>query len=166
MFGLDPKTPGLGDLLRDPELAVIDAVRVIPQSPNLMVIASGDNVQTPAELLMSPRFAELLEKLAGKFQHVIVDTPPLLAVSDPVTICRQVHGVLLALRIGRTTRRQAERCMDMLEDAQANVIGIVGNAFAADHAALRYGYGDYVNDSGAYAAYSAYGPYAKRKGKA
>ena len=61
----------------------------------------------PAELLTSPRFQEVVQDLREQFDFVLIDTPPLLAVTDPAVVTPRVDGVLLALRIVRNGRPDA-----------------------------------------------------------
>jgi capsular exopolysaccharide synthesis family protein len=95
--------------------------------PGLSVLAAGPKPSNPSELLTSPAFAQLLEKLREEFELVIVDTPPMLAVTDPAVVAPRVDGVLLVLRWTRISRPGAEQAKDLLDAVGANVLGVVVN---------------------------------------
>ncbi len=81
----------------------------------------------PAELLTAPRLQELLETLRADFDLVLIDTPPLLAVSDPSVLAPRVDGVVLTIRITRNGRPAAERASEMLRGLGARVLGVAVN---------------------------------------
>ena len=74
--------------------------------PNLDIMSSGPVPPNPSELLNSPRFNELgRELLAAGYEHILYDSPPLLAVSDPVIIASRVETAIIVVRAGKTTRQ-------------------------------------------------------------
>src|SRR5262249_33093091 len=95
--------------------------------PGVWVLAAGTKPSNPAELLTSPAFEQLLEQLRNDFDLVIIDTPPVLAVTDPAVVAPRVDGVLLVVRLTRITRHGAEQAKDLLDSVGANVIGVVAN---------------------------------------
>lgn len=135
LFGLPAGEPGLA-AAADGEADVFAVVKPTPVE-QLSVIPCGPTPQTPAELLSSPRFAEVLKALKGRFDFVIVDTPPLLAVSDPRVVAQRADAVLLTLRLTSTSRADGERAAEMLGDLGVNVLGVAVNATRPDE-----GYGD------------------------
>jgi Mrp family chromosome partitioning ATPase len=103
--------------------------------------------------LTSPKFKDLLEEVRKRFDFVIVDTPPLLAVTDPCAVAPRVDGVILTLRVGPRTRSSAIRATEMLDAIGANVFGIVVNGVGALSAE-----GAYTYDSNSYGSrYYRYG---------
>ncbi len=98
---------------------------------NLSILPCGPRPSNPAELLTSPRFAELLALFRERFDFVIVDTPPLLAVSDPMVVAPRVDAVMVTMRLTHNGRPNAERAKEMLATIGANVLGIVVNGFGA-----------------------------------
>jgi capsular exopolysaccharide synthesis family protein len=94
---------------------------------NLFVLPCGPRPANPAELLTSPRFKELLDGLRDRYDFVLIDTPPLLAVSDPSVVAPRVDGVLLTIRVSKNGRPQAERAKEMLTTLGANILGVVVN---------------------------------------
>lgn len=102
------------------------AVQVTPVD-GLWIMPSGPIPPNPAELLSSPRFAELLETVRPDFDYVIVDTPPLLAVTDPCVVAGRVDGLVLVLRLSRQGRPHAERARQILLSLGVKVLGVVVN---------------------------------------
>ncbi len=77
--------------------------------PGLFVLPCGPHPPNPAELLNRPKLKELLEYLRGQYDFVIVDTPPILAVTDPCVVVPHVDGVILTIRVGKNVRPHAQR---------------------------------------------------------
>jgi succinoglycan biosynthesis transport protein ExoP len=125
----------------------------------VFVLPCGPVPSNPAELLTGPRFKELLDVLREQFDFVIVDTPPLLAVSDPSVVAPRVDGVLLALRVSKNGRPSAERAKEALNSLGANILGVVVNGVGSD-AGASYGY-----ESGQY-GYGYYRHYSEDAGDA
>lgn len=112
---------------------------------NLSLMPAGIIPPDPAELLTSQRFPELLETLRQKYDYVIVDSAPLLAVTDPSIVAACVDGVLLTIRISKDGRVHAERAKDILDSMNANIVGVVVNAVERNgdtsYGNFGYGYG-------------------------
>jgi capsular exopolysaccharide synthesis family protein len=117
-----------------------DAIQPGPL-PHLDVMTAGPRETNRAELLLSPRFAEMLNVLRERYDYVIVDTPPVLAVSDPAAIGAMVDGVMLVLRINRQTRLHAVRARETLDLVGARLIGVVVNALGDSSAVQGFGTG-------------------------
>lgn len=115
---------------------------------NLFVLPGGSRTKNPAELLVRPEFSQLLHVLREKFDYVIIDTPPVLVVTDPCGVAAQVDGVLVAMRLGRQTRDLGRRTLEQLRDVGAVIAGIVINGVDEGDT---YGYGAYR-----YADYKGY----------
>lgn len=112
--------------------------------PFLSIMPGGKRPSNPAELLSSQRFAELLEVLRAKFDMVVVDTPPLLAVSDPSAVAAIVDGVVLTMRLRRNVKPLVTRAHKILESVDANILGIVVNGVSQEAGyGYNYGYRDY-----------------------
>ncbi len=108
--------------------------------PNLSVLPCGPRPANPAELLTSPRFKELLDIIRAQYDFVIVDTPPLLVVTDPCVVAPRVDGVIMAIRVTKNGRPFAERAKEILGSLGANVIGVVVNGLGSQGGG-KYGYG-------------------------
>jgi capsular exopolysaccharide synthesis family protein len=120
------QAPGLSSVLSGEEAAE----RVIRSTlvANLAVLPAGHNPGlNPAELLASDRLSEILEELAGRFAHIVIDAPPLFGVSDSMILAPRVDGVLLVLRQGRATREAAQEAVELIRSLRARVLGVVLN---------------------------------------
>ncbi len=133
MFGVDTSI-GLASVVGD-EAELQDTIRVTA-APNLWLIPCGAPPSNPAERLNSPRFKELVALLRERYDFVLIDTPPLLAVTDPCIVTACVDGVLLTMRLSKNGRPEAERAKGILDSLSASVLGIVVNGLEKGH---RYG---------------------------
>ena len=96
--------------------------------PNLFVITAGRTPPNPSELLASERMNHLIANLAhGPFDWVVIDTPPVLAVTDAVIIAQKVAGVVFVIGSEMTRRVHAERALETLQSGRARGIGVVLN---------------------------------------
>ena len=91
---------------------------------NLQLLASGPKPPNPADMLGSKRIDEIISTLVEKFDIVLFNTPPVLAVTDAAVLGVKVDGVLLAINAGKTRRDHAERAKELLEKAHVRVIGV------------------------------------------
>jgi capsular exopolysaccharide synthesis family protein len=106
--------------------------------PGLFVLPAGPTPPNPAELLHTNRFAELIGELCGRFDRVILDSPPTSAVTDPAIISNLVDGALLVVRAGATTREAAYFARRQLDDAKAKILGVIVNCI--DYRDKSHGY--------------------------
>lgn len=141
---------GLSSLLSNSRGSVDNSLRRTP-FPFLHVLPAGQQTKEASELLLRPRFKEIVDDLAERSRIVLVDTPPILAVSDAASLAKVVDGFLLVVRAGKTKEEQVRESMRILNGAGADVIGIVVNDLDRSQA-LGYGYGYYGY------GYSSYGP--------
>ena len=110
----------------------------------LTVMPCGAKPQNPAELSSSPQVKTLIEEMREEFDFVIIDTPPMLAVTDPSPIAARVDGVVLCIRIKKNVRVSAERATQMINNLGANCIGLVVNGVGAQSGyGSQYTYGAY-----------------------
>lgn len=130
--------PGIVDVLRG-NAEVDDAIHQT-EVENFFAMPCGGRPNNPSELLAMPEYEQLLEVLREKFDYVIVDTPPVLVVTDPCSVAPRVDGVLLCVRLSRHTRDFGRRALEQLRDVGANMTGIVINGVEEADA---YGYGNY-----------------------
>ena len=115
-----------------------DAAVQTTEVPNLHLMSCGPRPHNPSELLTSPQFADLLEVVREQYDFVLIDTPPVLAVTDPGIVSARVDGVIMCLRIRKNGRPSAVRARKVLHDLDANMLGIVVNGI--DHRSGSYGY--------------------------
>jgi succinoglycan biosynthesis transport protein ExoP len=97
------------------------------QIPNLSVLPCGPIPPNPAELLGSDQMRKLLDELVGHFDHVVIDTPPVVAFADPVILSTMVDGVILVVRGGFSSRGIVLRSRQILTDVGAKIYGVVLN---------------------------------------
>jgi capsular exopolysaccharide synthesis family protein len=129
-----------------------DALQLYPAQPNLFVLPSGPVPPNPAELIGSDSMAEMCAALAKRFDHVIIDSPPVLAVTDATIMAGLVDRVILVAESGKTHRAGLMRTRAILENAGASILGVVLNKLDVSREGYYgYGYGYY--------AYSRYGKY-------
>lgn len=95
--------------------------------PNLWLTPSGPIPPNPSELLSSERMREWLRMVRSRFDVVVVDTPPALAVTDSTILGVLADGVVLTLRAGKVTREDSRLCRDRLRYAGVKVLGVVLN---------------------------------------
>jgi succinoglycan biosynthesis transport protein ExoP len=104
------------------------------------LITAGFPPPNPHELIESKRMAELLQELSLDYDLVVIDTPPLLSVSDAIPLIGRVDGVLIVSRLGATTSDAARRLASELKGLNAPVLGIVANGLRTRAQAYYYGY--------------------------
>lgn len=112
--------------------------------PNLWVVTTGQIPPNPSELLMHLRFEQLLELLGKQFDILIVDAPPILAVSDAAIIGRNVGATLMVARSGCNPLRELEQAVKRLNQSGVQVKGFVFNDLDTNRQRYRYGYKGYV----------------------
>ncbi len=138
IFGLENQAKGLSTLIEG--TSTFDESTLATDVPNLFLIPCGPRPANPAELLTVPRFPQLLEELRQLYDIVIVDTPPLLAVSDPCIVAPRVDGVILNILLNKNARTCSVRACEMLASIDAKVLGLVINCFDSKMRAGSYGY--------------------------
>lgn len=134
---------GLSTILRD-ERPIADCVaeNLKPSGAhNLDVIPSGPRPMNPAELLSSDRFSELLAWAETMYDQVVVDAPPVLAVTDPAIVGRLADGVLLVVRPDKNRRKMVIRAAESFHSVGIPVLGIVANHLTPESGGDYYGYG-------------------------
>lgn len=95
--------------------------------PNLFVLPCGPTPPNPAELLQTEKFSVLVQSLLDRYDRVIFDSPPLLAVTDAAVLSRVADGIVLIVRAGRTTRDALYRAKRQIENVNAHIAGVIIN---------------------------------------
>jgi len=136
---------GLGALLR--KSATFDELVVgCADVPNLYVLPAGPiNLQEDTELLVSG-FKDLVERWREQFDHIIIDTPPVLAMTDAVRMSVEADSVILVIRSGQIGKDEFLRAQDVLLKVNARLSGFVLNGAELDSSDFRYFYGYYGRD--------------------
>ncbi len=119
-LGVNPPQ-GLSEILKG-ECSVPDALFHIDMD-NLSFVSCGNVPENPAELLGSDRMQSFLLDMKTQFDHIIVDTPPIISVTDAGIIGAQSDGVLLVIQAGRTQRGIIRRAAELLHQSHAKVLG-------------------------------------------
>jgi capsular exopolysaccharide synthesis family protein len=125
-FGLNGKI-GLTSVLTG-SVALKDAIQTIPEIPQLDVLVSGPVPPFPTEMLGSDTMQALLEQCKGIYTHIVMDSPPLLSVTDSVVLARDADAVIMIVRHGKSSKHAMRRARDLLVRSGAPVTGIVLNA--------------------------------------
>ena len=123
------REPGLTDLLIG-DVEIREAVRP-SVLPNLDVLPSGPFPPNPSELMNSKKMQQLLRDFEGTYNHIILDSPPILAVTDSAMLGTHTDGLILVLRSGETEQRAAERAVDQVRRVGVRVFGAVLNEVAS-----------------------------------
>jgi succinoglycan biosynthesis transport protein ExoP len=134
--------PGFSTLLSDPGQS--PQTNQVPKVANLQMIPAGPATQYPAELLTSDRCRELLNEWKKAFDYVVVDSPPVLDVTDPLILAQYADMTLLVSRCGLTTRKAIERAHHVLTSVPDTRISVILND--ADRGSASYA--DYFGYSG------------------
>ncbi len=148
--------PGLAEILEgkarpDPESWATDV-------PNLYFLPSGVIEQPPPELLGSQRMTQLLEFLRKHFDVIVMDSPPVLAVTDSVLLAQCCDATLMVVSAGRTDAKALDIARQTLESVNVSIAGVVFNRYRADKRkgyAYGYGYGRRYHKSYGYYAREA-----------
>ncbi|MBW2592922.1 MAG: polysaccharide biosynthesis tyrosine autokinase [Deltaproteobacteria bacterium] len=107
---------------------------------NLSVITSGPIPPNPSELLISKRLKELIHALKDKFDFVIIDTPPVMSVSDTLIVSKIVDASLIVTRFGKTTYEMMNHGLKSMADIESKIIGTVINAVDEKKSGYHYYY--------------------------
>ena len=139
-FGLNGKL-GLSTVLSG-QNTLEEAVQPVKEVPGLDVLASGPVPPFPTEMLSSQTMSDLLKHAGSIYEYVLLDSPPILSVTDGVLLSRQVDAVILVVRHGKSSKNVVRRGRDLLVRSGAPMAGIVLNAVDLN-APEYYGYYGY-----------------------
>jgi capsular exopolysaccharide synthesis family protein len=136
---------GLGALLRK-SAAFEEVVVNCPDVPNLFVLpAAPINLPEDTELLVSG-FKELVDRWREQFDHIIIDTPPVLSMTDAVRMSVEADSVILVIRAGQVAKKEFLRAQDLLLKVNARLTGFVLNGAELDSSDFKYFYSYYGRD--------------------
>jgi succinoglycan biosynthesis transport protein ExoP len=120
----ETQQPGLSDVLVG---KVTTPVFRKTKVPGVWLLPAGTPSRNPADLLGSQRLNELVQSVRPYFDWIVLDSPPVLAVTDPCLIAQAASAVLLVVDCGRTNREVASAALERLDAVNANVVGVVLN---------------------------------------
>ena len=147
ILGMGPRS-GLSNVLTG-STTLEQAITRTAILPNLFILPAGTPPPNPAELLASSNMREMLTQLRGQYDHIVVDTPPSLSVTDAVVLSQAADAVVLVIRANQTTKQSLRRACDILAQVSAKVVGVLLNA--VDLSSPDYYY--YYEYQGKYAKY-------------
>jgi succinoglycan biosynthesis transport protein ExoP len=128
--------------------ATTDEVAKPTMVANLWSIPTGPLPPNPADVLQSERFRKFIGDLSDRFDRVIIDSPPLVAVTDSAIISRLVDGTVFVVRAFKTGRHLGAQGLRALRDVEAPILGAVLNAVNVDHHEYKYYYYYYYKRDG------------------
>ena len=156
VFGYDKKAEGFSDFISlNPDLKKI--IRKSKHSENLFVLPAGSHSANPSELLSGKNLSGKIEELGNYFTRIVIDSAPLIPVSDTLPIAKHAQSLVLVCRVGKTPRGAIKRALKILDANQTRPVGIVANGLPKTLSKSGYGYYySYYGGSG-YGAYGGYG---------
>jgi succinoglycan biosynthesis transport protein ExoP len=125
-FGLNGKV-GLTTVLTG-ATTLEETVQNVPEIPNLDILPSGPVPPFPTEMLSSGAMEAILKRCAELYDYIVIDSPPILSVTDGVILARQADAVVLVVRHGKSSKHVVRRARDILLRSGAGITGIVLNA--------------------------------------
>jgi succinoglycan biosynthesis transport protein ExoP len=126
VLGMGPRS-GLSNVLTG-SATLQQTITTSPVLPNLFIMSAGTPPPNPAELLASSNMKDLLAELRGMYDHIVIDTPPTLSVTDAVVLSPRADATILVIRSGQTTKQALRRSRDILMQVNAHVAGVLLNA--------------------------------------
>jgi len=151
-LGMGPRS-GLSNVLTG-STTLEQTIMRSPLLPNLFILPAGTPPPNPAELLASSTMKGMLDQLCAEYDHIVLDTPPTLSVTDAVVLSPRADAVVLVIRSGQTTKQALRRARDVLAQVNAKVVGVLLNAVDLSSPDYYYyyeyqgKYGGYYHDGG------------------
>jgi len=133
--------PGLSEYLQGE--AGLEDIFYSPGIANLTIVPGGHPPKNPAELLNTSRFGELLEHVRSRWQRILLDSPPLVSVTDAAILGRFSDGVIYVVRAGSVSWKKALNGRDHLAAVQADILGVILNAVDLNRSEYYYYYRSY-----------------------
>src|SRR5450755_2475149 len=126
VLGMGPRS-GLSNVLTG-SATLQQTITTSPVLPNLFIMSAGTPPPNPAELLASSNMRDLVMELRESYDHIVIDTPPTLSVTDAVVLSPRADATILVIRSGQTTKQALRRARDILVQVNAHVAGVLLNA--------------------------------------
>lgn len=127
---IERAAPGLSNVLAghcDEEEAIRKEVY-----PNLDVLFSGEIPPNPSELLGSPQMKNLIDRLTGQYDYILVDAPPVGIVTDACVVAKILDGMLFLVRQNETEKDNVSRCVQQIKNTGVRLMGFVINGYQGD----------------------------------
>lgn len=128
-----------GELKQKGKKGIMSAIR-FDEETGIHFLTSGKQAPNPAELLESKSFAQLIKTLRAEFDYILIDSPPLLPVTDGVLVAKKSDGVLLIVKAGETKVEQFRGARDLLLKIEAKILGASLNMIPLNRNGESYGY--------------------------
>jgi capsular exopolysaccharide synthesis family protein len=158
LFDVDIR-PGMVDFIQG-DMDIDSVIRPVPEIPGLHMLTSGGYPENPGELVSSNQFADIISDLRSRYDYVLIDSPPVLAVADAAGMASLVDTVLLTIRIRRGVIVASQKAKEQLDLVNAPVGGIIVNGLDNNPYYSDYGRYGYRHGYGfGYGSYSTYGRY-------
>lgn len=125
IFKISNEAEGLSSILID-EIKTEQGIKET-EVPNLYVLSSGKTPSNPSELLSSQRMQQFMEYLKQSFDYIVIDSPPIIAVTDAQIISKYTDACILIVAAGESDRNAVMRAKELLCNVNANLIGVVLN---------------------------------------
>ncbi|MDR3560091.1 MAG: CpsD/CapB family tyrosine-protein kinase [Negativicutes bacterium] len=140
---------GLTNILVDDDVSIDDFIQET-EINNLFLLASGPIPPNPSELLGSERMKNLINYLSGKFDYVVFDAPPAIAVTDACVLAARVDGVVLVLDADTVRPEMAQKAKELIIKTRGNLLGVVLNRveIETEHSYYYYYYGQEKKTTG------------------
>ena len=123
LFGLDNEE-GLSVALVQEDCPIFIKETAVP---GVMVLTGGPIPPNPAELVGSKRMKRLIEEVSTQYDMILIDTPPIVAVTDAAILAQESDGVILVLAAGEVDKKYAQKAKDLLDKVGAKILGVVLN---------------------------------------
>jgi polysaccharide biosynthesis transport protein len=153
-FGYSKDSKGLADHLSQ-ETSLKEIILQSEVSKNLFLLPAGSRSANPAELLAGRALQPFLEKLSEFFDRIIIDSAPLLPVSDSIPLSKLSQSVVLVTRMGKTPKGATRRAIRILTENRTQPVGIVANGLPKSRTKGSYGYYYSYQGGGGYGTYAS-----------
>ena len=136
-----PQVPGLTNILVEKK-PFTEVVQHIEEVENLQILTSGVLPPNPAETVASASLVHLIDQVKDQFDLILIDAPPVLAVTDAVILSKLADGVILIVASGESKREEARRAKKALEQVHARILGVVLTKAEVKSKSYYYYYGE------------------------
>jgi capsular exopolysaccharide synthesis family protein len=133
--------PGLSDILAG--FAGLDDCINKTDVKNLNILTAGTIPPNPADLILLPKFQEILDSLSSKYDYIFIDTPPIGSYSDAISLSINADGVVLVANYSSTKRAELKNTVEKLKKVNARIFGIILNRYNTRKYYKQFGYYKY-----------------------
>jgi capsular exopolysaccharide synthesis family protein len=140
VFGFSLTSKGITNYLSNPEqVNLFDMIQKSTVSPNLDILPGGTVPPNPTELVARPILDQAIDMLKQRYDYIIIDTPPILLISDALALVPNTDGVALVCRHQVSYVSDIARAINTLKFAKANLLGVIVNDYKAEKSGKFYG---------------------------